>query len=158
METGGHQGSLQRCHTPFNCIPSSRPATSFPYLLFSPLLSSLPHSNLLIKKGWSCIDTLMIGTYHAVRRVFMARHEQAYQEQLKLQNNLTTNHQTTKSQITRLSGPAPLTMWEVACSGTVAGWVSCILVTPFEQVKFLSIPLPLLPSHLKFPLLSLKIR
>jgi len=48
----------------------------------------------------------MIGTYHTVRRAFAARHPSQ-----------------------------PNTMGEVMVSGTIAGWVSCIVVTPFEQVK-----------------------
>lgn len=56
--------------------------------------------------GWSIIDTVMVGTYQHIRKYFSEQHPGKH-----------------------------LAFWEVATAGMVAGWVSCIVVTPFEQVK-----------------------
>jgi len=56
--------------------------------------------------GWSIIDTVMVGTYQYVRTFLSQRHP-----------------------------GQPLSFWEVASAGTVAGWASCFVVTPIEQVK-----------------------
>jgi len=64
----------------------------------------------------------MIGTYHSMRRLFTQQHIRRAQAQ---------GHAQGQAQVK----VEPLSMWEVFVSGTVAGWVSCIIVTPFEQVK-----------------------
>jgi len=56
--------------------------------------------------GWSIIDTVMVGSYQAIRKF------------------LGESHPT-----------RPLSVWEAGVAGTLAGWISCIVVTPFEQVK-----------------------
>lgn len=67
--------------------------------------------------GWSVIDTTMIGTYHTMRRLFMQQH---------------ARKQHAQAQPGKVE---PLAMWEVFVCGTVGGWASSIIATPFEQVK-----------------------
>lgn len=86
------------------------------------------------------IDTLMIGTYHTVRRMFMEQHvKQAQAIQAK---KLALNPSSNVPLVVE-----PLSMGEVLISGTLAGWASCVVVTPFEQVCLP--PPPLFPAHFR---------